>query len=609
MTDILLTKMLKPGESPPSPIHGGGSKGPGIQFKNRRKDRNFRVGVMEKQIQSGKGKSYFKDISGDNWSWIHKITATDNLANHVATVADYYAACKQSAASNTTHDAPHANNYMFGDFSHYLVASCWRKMHKRVIHWTSLGFLDILSKLDEAQLPKIFDDHYATLQPSLYSDLCLFEELCRLKAGSKDGVNMLDQIMKFHPMSASKPQSSSKPERLVEALRQLQQGPSTPSLGAYTRDTCYKFHRLLIATIFCYGTTLKHFNKHYSDGNKESCEHIAYDILQVGNLLWKPRDEGDHTKPDDNDFHLDGKKGNEAVGARQDHVHEGSGKGAAKDGEGRDETVGEVVNEQGSQEGGGMIGAHGVDEDIDEDMDEEFHGMTQPIRSSAKDKVLEPGRALMFQRWMHLLVSHWASLEVITAHARNPSSDIIAVGLISTRYPDTAADGRKMNHWKTTICQLNPTLLSELADRWIFDHEAIISILENHMKTDSCHHIKHAFNYDPDDPDKFSATYHCEGLLAVFITWATAPPEGSPRMLDQNWDNNTIAVSKLCCPLYRVHLLKELVKMIKMKHKHTIYDMPSFQSDGGLSIASDDSASSQMVARPASTTLQHKYNW
>jgi hypothetical protein len=242
---------------------------------------------------------------------------------------------------------------------------------------------------------------------------------------------------------------------------------------------------------------------------------------------------------------LGGGDGNEEVGARQDHVHEESGKGAAKGGEGRDETVGEVVDEQGSQVGGGVIGAHGGDQDedktvdetadqgIDEDMDEEFLGMTEPIRSSTEGKVSEPGRALTFKRWMRLLVSHWASLEVITAHARG-SPDVITIGVISARHPDTAPDrGLKMNHWKTTIRELDPTLLVEPSDVRIFDHEAVISILEKQMKTDSCHKIKKAFNHDPDDPNKFSGNHHCEMVMGGVITRATAPPEGAPRMLNQ----------------------------------------------------------------------------
>ncbi|KIM77545.1 hypothetical protein PILCRDRAFT_617712 [Piloderma croceum F 1598] len=536
------------------------------------------------------GKSSFKDISSENWSWIHKITATDDPTDHIATVADYYAACKQSATSNTTPDVPNTKNYMFSDFSRYLVASCWRKMRKRVIHWTSLGFLHILGKLDKARLQKIFDDHHTTLEPSSRMDTRLFEELRRMSAGSEDDVDVLGQIMKSYPISASEPQSSSKPARLIEALSQLQQGQSKHPLGAYTRDTCYEFHRLLVATIFCHGEMLKRFNKHYSDGNKKGCEQFANNILQVGTLLWriaysrllfhhfsllqagafldlptraseydyrayassfahqccgKHKDEGDRTKPDDNDIHLDGKNGNEAVGARQDHVHEGSGKGAAKGSEGWDETVGEVVDEQGSQEGAGAIGAHGGDQDedktvdepadqgIDDDMDEEFRGMTRPLRSSTEGEVSEPGRALTFQRWIRLLVSHWASLEVITAHARD-SPDIITMGVISIKHPDTAPDrGMKMNHWKTTIRELDPTLLVEPSDMDIFDGEAVISVLEKHMQTDDCHKIKVAFNYEPDDPNKFSAAHHCEMVMAGVITRATAPPEGTPRLLDQ----------------------------------------------------------------------------
>jgi hypothetical protein len=174
-----------------------------------------------------------------------------------------------------------------------------------------------------------------------------------------------------------------------------------------------------------------------------------------------------------------------------------------------------------------------ADQGINEDMDEEFHGMTKPIRSSTEGKVSEPSQALMFQRWMCLLVSHRASLKVITAHARG-SADVITIGVISARHPDTAPDrGMKMNHWKTTICELDPALLLEPADRGIFNHKAVISILEKQMQTNDCHKIKNAFNYDPDDPNKFSGNHHCEMVMGGVITWATAPPEETPRMLDQ----------------------------------------------------------------------------
>ena len=90
-----------------------------------------------------------------------------------------------------------------------------------------------------------------------------------------------------------------------------------------------------------------------------------------------------------------------------------------------------------------------------------------------------------------------------------------------------------MNHWRTTIRRLNPALLVESADREIFAHKTVISALENHMQTDGCRKIKDAFNHNPDDPDKFSATLHCELVLGAVITRATAPPEGTRRTLDQ----------------------------------------------------------------------------
>jgi hypothetical protein len=42
--------------------------------------------------------------------------------------------------------------------------------------------------------------------------------------------------------------------------------------------------------------------------------------------------------------------------------------------------------------------------------------------------------------------------------------------------------------------------------------------------------------------------------------------------------------------LYRDLLLKELVAMVSLKHKRTYSDTPSLQSDGGFSLASNESA-------------------
>jgi hypothetical protein len=382
-------------------------------------------------------------------------------------------------------------------------------MRKRVTHWTSLGFLYILGKLDEAQLQKMFNDHHAVLQTSPCTDARLFEELHRMSTSSKDGVNMLSQIMQCYPMSASEPQSTLKPKHMVEALGQLQGKKQTKgSLGVYTKDTCYEFHRLLIATILCYRRMLRHFNLCHGCGDKKGCKLLVHNILQVSTLLWriaysrmlfhhlsllqagafldlptqaseyhyrayattfvhqthkKPEGEGGGMKPSDNSVYLGGKSSNKAVDARLDHVHDGFGNGATKDGMRWDEIGGEAVNEQGSQgEGDGKVfRAHGcdqgrdktvgesVDQEIDKEMDEEFRGMTKPIQSSVDNKVSESGRALTYQRGIRLLVHHWAALEIITAHAMG-SSDEITIGLFFARHPDAAiAGGMEINHWES----------------------------------------------------------------------------------------------------------------------------------------------------------------
>jgi hypothetical protein len=98
----------------------------------------------------------------------------------------------------------------------------------------------------------MFNNHHMALRSSLRKDTCLLEELQRPNACGKDDENLLRQIMKCHP---SEPESASKSMHLIEALRQFQQTENSPS--AYTKVTCYEFHRLLIATVFCYGKMLR----------------------------------------------------------------------------------------------------------------------------------------------------------------------------------------------------------------------------------------------------------------------------------------------------------------------------------------------------------------
>src|SRR5882757_1049444 len=74
------------------------------------------------------------------------------LEHHIATVAEYI---KKYNAIDSQDEGLRCN--LFHTFTCYLIASCWRKMQRRVNHWSSLGFLHILGSLDKERVQKAFN--------------------------------------------------------------------------------------------------------------------------------------------------------------------------------------------------------------------------------------------------------------------------------------------------------------------------------------------------------------------------------------------------------------------------------------------------------------------
>jgi hypothetical protein len=129
----------------------------------------------------------------------------------------------------------------------------------------------------------------------------------------------------------------------------------------------------------------------------------------------------------------------------------------------------------------------------------------------------------MFQRWLRLLVNHWAALDIISAHASKSSYDI-KLRLITAKHPDTYSDqGMKMNPWRDTIRRLTgyfEAYPQSLEPPNVFNAEVTISVLEKYLEDNKTPHhpIITAFNYEPGNPNKFVGNYHCEALLAAIIT-------------------------------------------------------------------------------------------
>jgi hypothetical protein len=211
--------------------------------------------------------------------------------------------------------------------------------------------------------------------------------------------------------------------------------------------------------------------------------------------------------------------------------------------EGEAENVGET--EEGQWEEEDDIG-HEVERMIEALPINEANLGMEPLKIIEANLGMEPskiidrlmaGKALMFQRWLRLLVNHWAALDIISVHGSKSSHDI-QIKLITARHPDTYADqGMKMNPWRDTIRRLAAYLEcypNALAPGTKFDADACISMIEKYLEHNTPHHtLINAFNYEPENPNKFSGTYHCEAVLAAIIYLGLNPKGGYPSFLGE----------------------------------------------------------------------------
>src|SRR5882762_931034 len=183
----------------------------------------------------------------------------DPLQNHIRTVEDYLARHKKLLDVN--HRAMDENY-----FTLYLVVQCWRKMFRRIVDWSSQGYIFELSKVPVDKLkPKA---SYAPHRNRHNHDLA------RIVLSMADKGQIRSLIME----PCGRPEWHS--ERLTNLLSTFTQlKHQTPQHHEmYNVNTCIEFHRLLLATLLAYGKALStlRLNK---DGASFKC------VWQCGGLL------------------------------------------------------------------------------------------------------------------------------------------------------------------------------------------------------------------------------------------------------------------------------------------------------------------------------------
>jgi hypothetical protein len=168
--------------------------------------------------------------------------------------------------------------------------------------------------------------------------------------------------------------------------------------------------------------------------------------------------------------------------------------------------------------------------------DEEFWTMGASVNASL---------AQVFERWMHLQVDHWATLQTVSPtrppttahHSAATRIQNVHISLLSVDHPQQY--NAKMEHWETTVRKLavetptGPHQLLTNANRSmvprrtggcssLFNAQAIIDFfkmkIDEYAKLEQSDAIFHAFKPKPDAPNTYEPYFygnvHCEAVLA-----------------------------------------------------------------------------------------------
>ena len=84
------------------------------------------------------------------------------LANHISTVEDYL---KRHKRVDATQQADHEIL-----LTAYLVTRCWQKMYRRMVTWSSQGYIYRLGKISEDELKELLSSATLSEHPNRHNE-------------------------------------------------------------------------------------------------------------------------------------------------------------------------------------------------------------------------------------------------------------------------------------------------------------------------------------------------------------------------------------------------------------------------------------------------------
>jgi hypothetical protein len=437
---------------------------------------------------------------------------------------------------------------IFMTFSRYIVACSWRKMSRRIDHWSSSSFLHFLGRVNEDLLRSQFRQYCSALPTSTKNDTLLGGLLLGMH-GEPNGKKMRIETAPTRVviMLGDTPVLSEELPHLLRAFAEVvekkekKELEEKEGLGVYNEDTCLEFQRLLVAALHAYRTALQVFREAYgnlTDANNakkkkngkgkgkgvndsktdaDKLAELQKKLVETAQLLWQCAfllwriaysqifvchlamlQRGKWLRlPDKNDIGQTALLPACLAGQREVGVV-----GAGKQGGDMGEDVGE---------------------------DDEFQRMHEACNNGHSIQSV-------YCWWIRLQVSHWQALDIYSAYGDEvmTACNYVKIHLIAARHSKA-----QMEPWETTIEQLaalaltppDPTKVStSQTQKQIhpFDAQATVALLKQNIDKyllldKNCHAIFHSFRPVENSDGSLSYTPssyargHCETLLAALM--------------------------------------------------------------------------------------------
>jgi hypothetical protein len=378
-----------------------------------------------------------------------------------------------------------------------MVAASYRKMYLRGTHAYSQHSLDILSTLTPENMQDIFKKHASGVKLSSRKDHDLGSMLISLHEQEE-----LQSILDVHltEYKASVGLQHRNIRSLIDAFRTVLLSRSEEGMGAYNEQTCFTFHLLLVATISGFIKSLVSLDeatkakkkadraKTAADFNLAADQEIyAEHVVQFGRLLWH------FAYSQMLNLHLELlEKGNFLRTPIDPHM--------------------------GPQRNPAPIDGDGDDEDNNEDTDD----MPDELKRSEKDK------AVTFRRWIQILVSYWAAINVLAKFNTRQGTDSANITLVHVR---GKLDYKNMAPWDDIIRKLASLSAADGSQVPFNADFAIASFIERIEDPNQDSKIVKAFRKKsknceecllvaaaPRDVD-FVGNLHCEVLLGTILEY------------------------------------------------------------------------------------------